>query len=112
MDGFNPNEYDYIKNTNKMLEYLQKHYPDLQEGINRFDLYANFRILRLLLFTEPRNKEMEQKVFKKIKEKRMKVLKYKDTPRRDKIAIILSFFGIPAIKISWKIYRKVTNRIN
>lgn len=112
MDGFNPNEYDYIKNTNEMLEYLQKNYPDLQEGIDRFDLYANFRILRLLLFTKPRNKEMEQKVFKKIKEKRMKVLKYKDTPRRDKIAIILSFFGIPAIKISWKIYRKVTNRIN
>ena len=95
-----------------MLEYLQKHYPDLQEGINRFDLYANFRILRLLLFTEPRNKEMEHEVFKKIKEKRIRVLKYKDTPRRDKIAIILSFFGIPAIKFSWKIYRNATNRIN
>lgn len=111
-DGFNENEYDYIKNTEKMLNYLQEHYPDLEEAINRFDVYANFRILRLLLFTKPRNKEMEKKTFNNIKEKRMKVLKYKDTPRRDKIAIILSFLGTPAIKISWRIYRKITNRIN
>lgn len=112
MSGFNKNEIDYIKNTNEMLNYLQNKYPDLGQAIDRFDLYANFRILRLLLFTTPRDKKKKQEVFKKIKSKRMKVLKYKDTPKRDKIAIILSFFGLPIFKFSWFAYSKMTNRIN
>ena len=111
ISGFNSNELDYIKNTNEMLEYLKNKYPDLEQAIDRFDLYANFRILRLLLFTKPRNKEMEKDIFKKIKNKRIKVLKYKDTPKRDKIAIILSFFGLSIFKFSWYIYSKKTNRI-
>lgn len=112
MKGFNKNEQDYIKNTDEMLKYLQNKYPDLEQAINRFDLYANFRILRLLLFTKPRNKKMEKEIFRKIKNKRMKVLKYKDTPKRDKIAIVLSFFGLSIFKFSWFIYSKMTNRIN
>ena len=112
ISGFNSNELDYIKNTNEMLDYLRNKYPDLEQAIDRFDLYANFRILRLLLFTKPRNKKMEKEIFRKIKNKRMKVLKYKDTPKRDKIAIVLSFFGLSIFKFSWLIYSKMTNRIN
>ena len=82
--GFNKNELDYIKNTNDMLDYLEKNYPDLKYAINRFDLYANFRILRLLLFTKPRDKKMEKEIFGKIQQKRKEVLKYQDTPKRDK----------------------------
>lgn len=110
--GFNKNELDYIKNTEEMLRYLKNEYPDLKQAINRYDLYANFRILRLLLFTNPRDKKMEKEIFKKIKEKRKEVLKYKDTPKRDKIAIILSFFGLNIFKMSWYIYSKKTSRIN
>ena len=112
ISGFNSNELDYIKNTNEMLDYLKNKYPDLEQAIDRFDLYANFRILRLLLFTKPRNKKMEKEIFEKIKNKRMKVLKYKDTPKRDKMAIVLSFFGLSIFKFSWLIYSKMTNRIN
>lgn len=112
ISGFNSNELDYIKNTNEMLDYLRNKYPDLEQAIDRFDLYANFRILRLLLFTKPRNKKMEKEIFRKIKNKRMKVLKYKDTPKRDKMAIVLSFFGLSIFKFSWLIYSKMTNRIN
>ena len=112
ISGFNSNELDYIKNTNEMLEYLKNKYQDLEQAIDRFDLYANFRILRLLLFTKPRNKEMEKDIFKKIKNKRIKVLKYKDTPKRDKIAVILSFFGLSIFKFAWFIYSQKTNRLN
>ena len=111
MKGFNKNELDYIKNTNEMLEHLRKNYPDLQEAINRFDLYSNFRELRILLFSNPRNKKFEKDIFKKIKEKRREVLKYTDTPKRDKFAIILSFFGINVFRIAWYVYSKKTNRI-
>ena len=111
MSGFNKNEIDYIKNTDEMLKYLQNKYVDLEQAINRFELYANFRILRLLLFTTPRDKQKEKEVFTKIKSKRMKVLKYKDTPKRDKMAIILSFFGLKIFRFSWFVYSKKTNRI-
>lgn len=110
--GFNKKELDYIKNTDEMLSYLRNQYPDLKYAINRYDLYSNFRILRLLIFTKPRNYILEEQTFKKIKEKRKDVLKYKDTPKRDKIAIILSYFGINIFKISWVIYCKLTKRIN
>ena len=112
MKGFNKNELDYIKNTDEMLAYIKEKYPDLKEAVNRFDLYANFRILRLLLFTNPRDKKREKETYKKIKEKRSDVLKYTDTPKRDKIAILLSFFGLNIFKMSWYIYSKKTNRIN
>ena len=109
MKGFNKNELDYIKNTDEMLAYIKEKYPDLKEAVNR---YANFRILRLLLFTNPRDKKREKETYKKIKEKRSDVLKYTDTPKRDKIAILLSFFGLNIFKMSWYIYSKKTNRIN
>lgn len=110
--GFNKNELDYIKNTEEMLDYLKNKYPDLEEAINRYELYANFRILRLLVFTKPRDKEMEKKIFSKIKSNRKEVFKYKDTPKRDKMAIILSLFGISLFKMAWIIYCKMTKRIN
>lgn len=109
--GFNKNELDYIKNTEEMLDYLKNKYPNLEEAINRYDLYSNFRILRLLIFTKPRNKEMEKQTFNKIKENRKVVFKYKDTPKRDKMAIILSFFGVNIFKIAWILYCKLTKRI-
>ena len=82
--GFNKNELDYIKNTNDMLDYLEKKLSDLKYAINRFDLYANFRILRLLLFTKPRDKKMEKRYLEKYNKKEKEVLKYQDTPKRDK----------------------------
>ena len=55
---------------------------------------------------------MEKEIFRKIKNKRMKVLKYKDTPKRDKMAIMISFLGLSVFKLSWFLYSKMTNRIS
>ncbi len=108
---FNLNENDYIKHTNEMLEFLLKKFPDLEVPIHRFDINSKFRILKMLMFTKPRNVKMEKEYIKYIKKYQKEVLKFSETPKKDKIAIILINIGRPVFKISWFIYRKVTGRI-
>lgn len=108
---FNNNEEDYIEHTFQMLDYLEKRYPDLKSAIHRFDVYARFRILKMLIFTKPRNRKMEKEYIREIKKNQKEVFKHKDTPRKDKLAIILLNMGLPIFKISWRLYRKCTGRI-
>ncbi len=108
---FNKKEYDYIKHTEEMLSYIENKYPKLQKAIDRFFLYSKFRILRLLVFTYPRNKEFEKAILKDIKKIRISVLLDKNVPKRDKAAILTSFLGIGFYKFSWFVYSKLTKRI-
>lgn len=108
---FNENEKDFIRFTSEMLNFIEKRYPDLKDAVKRFDLYARFRILKMLVFTNPRNREMEKEYVKMIRKNQKEVFKYKDTPTKDKYAIILLNMGLPIFKLSWRVYRKVTGRI-
>ena len=64
---FNKNEEDYIKHTKEMLDFIKERYPELEKAVQRFYVYSKFRILRILIFTEPRNKKMEEDVISEIK---------------------------------------------
>lgn len=109
--GFNKNEEDYIIHTEQMLKFIEEKYPELQTAIHRFDIYAKFRILRMLIYTEPRNKQMEKEYIANIKKYQKEVFFCKQTPKRDKIAIILLSFGLPIFKLTWNLYCKHTGRI-
>ena len=109
--GYNRNEEDYIEHTKKMLEFIEKEYPELKIAIHRFDLYAKFRILRMLIFTEPRNRKMEKEIIREIKKNQREVFFCKKTPRRDKIAILLLNLGLPIFKFMWLVYCKKTGRV-
>ena len=109
--GYNKNEEDYINHTTQMLEYIEKKYPELQTAVHRFDLYAKFRILRMLVYTKPRNKKMEKYCINGIKENKKEVFFNKNTPRRDKIAILLLNLGLITFKYTWNLYCKITGRI-
>ena len=108
---FNKNENDYIEHTFQMLDFLEKRYPDLKSAIHRFDVYARFRILKMLIFTKPRNRKMEKEYIKEIKKNQKEIFFHKDTPKKDKVAIILLNMGLPVFKLSWRLYRKCTGRI-
>ena len=108
---FNKNEEDYIRHTEEMLKYIKEKYPELEEATERFEIYSKFRILRILVFTKPRNKQMEKDIILEIKKKQKRVLSCKNTPIRDKIAIIVLNIGLPVFKSFWCIYRKFTGRI-
>ena len=108
---FNENEKDYIEFTNRMLNYILNHYQNLETAVHRFDIYAKFRILRMLVFTTPRNKKMEEEYVKTIKKYQKDVFKDRRTHKRDKIAIISLNLGLPVFKSMWKVYCKITGRI-
>ena len=108
---FNKNEEDYIRHTQEMLKYIKEKYPELEDATDRFEIYSKFRILRILLFTKPRNKQMEKDIILEIKQKQKNVLSCKNTPIRDKIAIIALNIGLPVFKSFWCVYRKFTGRI-
>ena len=109
--GFNKNEEDYIVHTEQMLRFIEEKYPELQTAIYRFEVYAKFRILRMLIYTEPRNKNMEKEYVANIKKYRKQVFFCNQTPKRDKIAIILLSFGLPVFKVTWNLYCKHTGRV-
>lgn len=109
--NFNQNEMDYIENTNKMLNFIISKYSELEKPVNRFYLYSNFRELRILLFSKIKNEDMEMNIWNNIKKTRMNVIKDINIPKRDKIAIIISFFGKKTFKFCWKLYCLKTHRM-
>ena len=109
--GYNKNEEDYIIHTTQMLEYIEKKYPELKTAVHRFDLYSKFRILRMLIFTKPRNIEMEKFCIDAIKKNKKEVFFCKDTPKRDKVAILLLNLGLSTFKYTWTLYCQFTGRI-
>lgn len=108
---FNSSEIDYIEHTEQMLNFIRKRYKNLKIPVYRYYVYYKFRILKMLVFTKPRNKKMEKQIIEDIKKYQKIVFKYKETPKKDKIAIILLNLGLPIFKFSWILYRKVTGRI-
>lgn len=109
--GFNENELWYIKNVNKMLDFFDGNYKDLANATNRYRVYSNFRILRILLFSKNKDNEIMRKTIKNIKLNCNDILKDSKAPKRDKIAIITLKMGLPIFKLSWYIYSKATRRV-
>lgn len=111
MGAFNKNEYDFIEHTSQMLDYITAKYPSLSAAADRYYLYSKFRTLRMVAFTKPRNRAFEKRLTDDIKSKRRSVFFDKNTPRRDKLAIAVSFFGIGAYRLSWYLYTVFTGRM-
>lgn len=109
--GFNKGELDYIKNVKFMLEYIKSNYSNVENAILRYQVYANFRILRIILFSKNKNNEIQQQMIKNIKKFDRLVYKNPRTPKRDKIAILTLRCGLPIFKLSWYIYSKLTGRV-
>lgn len=109
--GFNKNELDYIKNVKSMLAYIRQNYPDIENAILRYQLYSNFRILRIILFSKNKNNEIQKETIENIKKIDTLVYNNPRTPKRDKIAIITLKCGLPIFKLSWYIYCKLTGRM-
>ncbi len=109
--AFNKNEYDYIEHTKIMLDYIIGKYPEIRKAVDRYCLYSKMRILRMLVYSKPRNKVFEKEVVRDIKKVRFSVLLDKNSPARDKMAIIMLLFGRDIYKICWFVYCKFTKRL-
>ena len=78
--------------------------------MDRFFVYSRFRELRIVAFNSLRDKALERRFMSEIKPLRTKVLFDKKTPKRDKMALLISFFGLGIYKFAWLVYAKITGR--
>ena len=101
---------DLIISTEEMCNYIKKKYPDLEEAANRRLMYAYLSTLTQLIKSNKRNKSVEKRLYGYIKQNSKMILKDKNVPRRDKVAIISTKFGLGFYKIIWKIYEILTGR--
>lgn len=108
--NFSEKKMDLIISTEEMCNYIKKKYPDLEEAANRRLMYAYLSTLTQLIKSNKRNKSVEKRLYGYIKQNSKMILKDKNVPRRDKVAIISIKFGLGFYKIIWKIYEILTGR--
>lgn len=109
-EKFNVKKMDLITSTKEMGKYILKKYPDLQDGVDRRIMYAYLSTLSQLANSKEKFLKEQNEMMSYIKENRTKVLKDKNIPKRDRIALEVTRFGFNTYKIFWNMYRKQTKR--
>ena len=108
--NFSEKKMDLIISTEEMCNYVKKKYPDLEEATNRRLMYAYLSTLTQLVKSNEKNENAEKKLYGYIKQNSKMILRDKNVPKRDKIAIISTKFGLGFYKIIWKVYEILTGR--
>ncbi len=99
-----------IESWKKMASCIVEKYPDLKNGAIRGVAYARFCILRKAINATERSKALEKNLKKEILKDKKTLLFDKNCPKRDKIAILLLYLGIPVFKKCWNTYVIITKR--
>ena len=112
--NFNPKKMDLITSTKEMTDFVSNKYPDLTMAANRRLMYAYLSTLMQL--TSADKNIVDYKKYKNIlmdyiKEHRKEILKDKEVPKRDRMALYSLKFGFLGFKINWNIYKKITKRV-
>lgn len=91
--AFSRKDFDIIKSTSEMAEYVVDKYPDLVNGCNSRMMYAHLSAFRKYAISKNRKKFHEDgtEIFDYIRKNRKKVLKDKRIPNRDRWALRLAF---------------------
>lgn len=91
--AFSRKDFDIIKSTSEMAEYVVDKYPDLVAGCNRRLMYAHLSAFRKYAISKNRKDFSEEgaELFYYIRKNRKKVLKDKRIPNRDRWALRLAF---------------------
>jgi len=105
--SFHPGKMDMIEAAQQILEYVDEYHPALHAAACRRCVYSGATLLRQMVFTAPRDKRQERQT-------RQFILRYggtalcdKNTPRKDKLAVIAVFFGISVFKGVWALYSRL-----
>ena len=107
---FSMKKMDLITSTEEMCNYLRNKYPDLKKAADRRQMYAYLSTLTQLLKCEEENNKIQKQLYLYIKENSNMILKDRQVPIRDKIALISIKFGPEFYRKTWKIYEKLTGR--
>lgn len=107
---FSIKKLELLDATQQMTDYVRNKYNNLSTACDRKMLWAYFSVLSQYAVSNQKDKKIERMLFKYIKENRLSVLKNKNTPKRDKVAILCSLFGFGFYKFSWKCYLRLTKK--
>lgn len=88
---------------------LQK-YPDLNDAVNRGNIYSRISTLRQMINCKERMRNIEREYRQYILKNSKRLLLDRRTPKRDKIAVLTLIPGVWSFKICWNIYCKLTGR--
>lgn len=91
----------------EMVKIILERYPDLEDAALRCQVYARFSTLNKMLKTDL-YKEDKKKIINFILDRKSELLKNKNLPKRDKIALKLLSINYNVYKWSWLIYLGVT----
>lgn len=114
LHSFSLRRKDVLEVTGRLEEYMREHRPQLLPAAQSRRLSANFNILlltdanfdRLSPAEKDEAKKLEQKCLQQIKRLRRECLKDPEVRLKNKIGILLSYTGLPLLKILGKlIYR-------
>lgn len=103
-NNFNEKKMELITATKEMCEYIEKKYPDLENGCERRVMYSYLSTLSQLAKTKQVNKVYKKRIMSYIKQNRKKVLSDRRISKRDRYGLISTYFGFWFFKISWMLY--------
>lgn len=103
--SFNKKKLDMLEMTDVMAEEVLVNYPNLKKAVLRRQVYARFSTLNQMLNEDNYNEE-RQEIIKFIKISTRSILKDKDAPKRDKLALILLNVNYNLYRIVWESYQR------
>jgi len=101
---FDKKNMQLLDSVDGMTGYIQEKYPKLKDACKRKRLWARFSTLSHLATAKTANKKIQKELMDYIKKNSGEVLKFSQTPSRDKIAIWCSRFGFWCYRFFWKSY--------
>ena len=107
---FSEKKMDMIISTREMCEYIKNKYPELENACNRRLMYAYLSTYTQLVKSKKKFFKIEKELLEYIRNNSKSVLKDKEIPKRDRIALIVLKFVPSFYKFIWKFYEKVTGR--
>lgn len=107
---FTQKKLDLIISTKEMCEYIKNKYPDLSIACNRRLMWAYLSTLSQLALSKDPDKKIKNELWAYIKQNRKIVLKDKKLPKRDRLALYLTYLGFGIYKLVWRCYYKLFNK--
>lgn len=103
--SFNIKKLDLLEMTDKMAEDVLKIFPNLEKAVLRRMVYARFSTLNQMIDSNYIDSNIKEFI-KFIYDNQMTLLKDRNTPLRDKLAIVFLRVGIDFYKWCWKFYKR------
>lgn len=109
-ENFNERKLDLILSTNEMCDEIENLFPNLKDACIRRRVYANFSTLRFMKNISNDYDEKISEMICMIKKYKMNILLDRNTPKRDKFAILSLMLGKNIFFSMWSIYSYISGR--